>query len=71
MPSDLTWLSYLLAARSRALGRVVRERDELRAVVVRGAQLERAGWAVYKLRAQGDEPIRPSAIITTAEECHD
>lgn len=61
------WLRMLLASRTRALTRVVRERDELREVVTKAAPLERAGWEVYKLHAQGDEPVRPSAIIITAE----
>lgn len=71
MPSDIAWLAQLLAARSRALSRLIDERDELRQLIVKGAQLERAGWTVYKLRAKGDKPIRPSDIITIAEESHD
>ncbi|GAB3080923.1 hypothetical protein GCM10027053_51750 [Intrasporangium mesophilum] len=66
---DAAWNKMLLAARTRALGRVIREKDHLKAVVAKGAVYIRAGREVYKLAAQGDWPVRPSDIITTAEEC--
>jgi len=58
----------LLAARTRALTRVVKERDHLATVHPRIAQYARAGREVYKQRNGGDLPVKPSDIIRTAEQ---
>lgn len=67
---NAAYLTMLLTARTRALGRVVKERDHLATVHARIALYARAGREVYKRRNAGDEPVTPSDIIRTAEETH-
>lgn len=84
MGAEEVWLRTLLRRRTRALHRVIDERDEFEArarlwerkaetyrlLITKAAHLERVGWAAHKLHAQGDAPVRPSAIITIAEGDH-